>query len=73
MLIPIEVKTGHNSKLRSLHSFMNNVDHNIAVRVWDQPLSIDKVTTPSGKHFSLINLPFYYISQLNRLIEQQLQ
>ena len=69
MAIPIEVKSGHNSKLRSLHSFMEQAPHNIAIRVWDNPLSSNTVTTPAGKVFTLINIPFYYLSQLHSIID----
>jgi len=45
MLIPIEVKSGTNSKLKSLHLFMDEAPHDVAVRVWSLPLQIDWVTT----------------------------
>jgi predicted AAA+ superfamily ATPase len=67
-VIPIEVKSGHNAKLRSLHLFMDETPHNIAVRVWSQPFSIDEVTTPQGKSFKLINLPFYYVGNLENIL-----
>jgi len=67
-IIPIEVKSGHNAKLRSLHLFMGNVPHNIAVRVWSQPFSIDEVTTPNDKKFMLFNLPFYYVGHLKEIL-----
>ncbi|MDE7377663.1 MAG: AAA family ATPase [Paraprevotella sp.] len=70
MVVPIEVKTGHNRKLKSLHAFMEQVSHRIAVRVWNQPLSFDSVKTPGGKDFMLINLPFYYLSQLGAIIDE---
>ncbi len=69
MMIPVEVKSGHNSKLKSLHIFMKNAPHDIAVRVWPEPFSIDNVTTPNGKEFRLINLPFYYVGILGRVLE----
>lgn len=69
MLIPIEVKSGHNSKLRSLHIFMDNVPHNIAVRVWTGRFSIDEIKTPNGKAFRLINLPFYYVGQMETVLQ----
>lgn len=68
IIVPIEVKTGHNSKLKSLHYFMDNVSHDIAVRVWDQPFSVDIVSTLQGKSFKLINIPFYYVSQLRNIL-----
>jgi len=69
-LIPIEVKSGHNAKLRSLHLFMDEAPHNIAVRVWSQPFSIDEVTTPNGKKFKLLNLPFYYVGGIREILDE---
>ncbi|MDR1631568.1 MAG: AAA family ATPase [Dysgonamonadaceae bacterium] len=70
LAIPVEVKSGHNSKLKSLHLFMDEAPHNFAVRVWSQPLSVDKVSTSTGKSFNLINLPFYYIGVIDKVLEQ---
>jgi predicted AAA+ superfamily ATPase len=67
-IIPVEVKSGHNSKLKSLHLFMDECPHNVAVRVWGQPFSIDEVTTQKGKKFRLINLPFYYTGVLGKIL-----
>jgi predicted AAA+ superfamily ATPase len=69
-VIPIEVKSGHNAKLKSLHLFMEEVPHNIAVRVWSQPFSIDEVMTQKGKKFKLINLPFYYVGVLEEILNK---
>ncbi len=69
-IIPIEVKSGHNSKLKSLHLFMDKVNHDMAVRVWSQPFSVDNVITHQGKHFRLINLPFYYLSELPAILDK---
>ncbi len=33
LIIPIEVKSSHGSKLKSLHLFMDEVPHNIAIRI----------------------------------------
>jgi predicted AAA+ superfamily ATPase len=70
MAIPIEVKSGHNSRLKSLHLFMDECPHNYAVRVWSQPFSVDKVSTQTGKEYSLINLPFYYVGILNKVLDK---
>ena len=67
-VIPIEVKSGHNSKLKSLHLFMEEAPHDIAVRVWSQPFSIDEVTAKNGKKFKLINVPFYYVGRLEEIL-----
>jgi uncharacterized protein len=69
-VIPIEVKSGHNAKLRSLHLFMDEVPHDIAVRVWSQPYSIDEIVTKNGKKFRLINLPFYYVGILEDVLKK---
>jgi len=69
-LIPIEVKSGHNSKLKSLHMFMDEAPHDIAVRAWTQMFSIDEVTTQKGKKFNLINLPLYYVCVLEEILNQ---
>jgi predicted AAA+ superfamily ATPase len=70
LAIPVEVKSGHNSKLKSLHLFMDSAPHHLAVRVWSNPFSVDDVSTPSGKRFKLVNLPFYYIEMLDKILEK---
>ena len=69
-IIPIEVKSGINSHLRSLHQFMDLAPHDVAVRVWTNPYSIDEVSTPKGKRFRLVNIPFYYVSQLDKILDR---
>lgn len=69
-LYPIEVKSGTNSHLRSLQSFMDNSDIDIAIRIWSNPYSVDKVKTPNGKEFRLINLPFYLIGRSHQVLEE---
>ena len=67
-IYPIEVKSGHNAHLRSLHSFMDRSSQTVAVRVWSQPYSVDEVKTVQGKVFRLINLPFYLVGGLESLL-----
>ena len=70
-VIPIEIKSGHNSKLRSLHIFMDEAPHDIAVRVWSEPFSVHQVhTIENKKPFRLINVPFYYVGQLNQILTE---
>jgi hypothetical protein len=47
---------------------MDEAPHDIAVRVWSKPFSIDEVTTQKGKKFKLINLPFYYVCRLEEVL-----
>ena len=69
VLYPLEVKNGHNAKLRSLHTFVGESAVRAAVRVWSQPFSVDEVVTPSGQAFRLINLPFYMLNALPSLLD----
>lgn len=69
-LYPIEVKSGNNAHLRSLQVFMDSADIDMAVRVWSGPYSVDKVATPTGKTFKLINLPFYLIGHIHEILEK---
>lgn len=59
-LLPIEVKTGNNAKLRSLHLFMDESKEKVALRLWNGPMTSDMVTTQNGKVFTLYNIPIYY-------------
>lgn len=63
-LIPVEVKTGDNSKLRSLHQYMDESQEDIALRLWNGSLTSDLIRLPSGKQYTLYNMPFYYAGQL---------
>lgn len=68
-LYPIEVKSGTNAHLRSLQVFMDNANVHLAIRIWSKPFSVDTVQTPKGKTYSLVNLPFYLIGNLYRILE----
>ena len=70
MVYPIEVKSGHNAHLRSLHSFMNHSNQTVAVRIWSQPYAVDEVKTADGKEFKLINLPFYLVGKLDSILRR---
>lgn len=67
-IYPIEVKSGHNAHLRSLHSFMERSPQTVAVRVWTQPYSVNEITTVNGKQFKLLNLPFYLVGSLDKIL-----
>jgi uncharacterized protein len=67
-LIPIEVKSGSEGALRSLHLFMDEAPHDVAIRFYAGEFSISKITTPQGKDFRLINLPYYAVSQIEKYL-----
>lgn len=73
MLIPIEVKSGHNAKLKSLHKFMESASCNFAIRFWSQALTVDIINLPEGKSFTLYNLPFYYACVLDKFLEKRIK
>ncbi|GHV12763.1 ATPase [Fibrobacterales bacterium] len=67
-IVPIEVKSGDKSRLKSLHLFMEESNGNKAVRVWNNPFSKETIALPSGKTYELYSVPFYYVENLERLI-----
>ena len=70
-LLPIEVKSGDNSKLRSLHQFMNESKEIVALRFWNGTYCSDVIKLPGGKEYTLYNIPFYYIGQLETFLEDK--
>lgn len=68
MLIPIEVKSGKVGSLRSLHSFMDQVEHDVAIRFYAGEFYVDKVETPQGKSFRLVNVPHYLCGSIHAII-----
>lgn len=68
-VLPIEVKSGTNAHLRSLHLFMSDAPHDFAIRVWSNQMSVDEVKEPStGKVFRLLNIPYYYVGLLDKIV-----
>ena len=70
LLIPIEVKAGKSGTLKSLVQFMESASHPYAVRVYAGELSVETITSPGGKKFFLLNVPFYLVFRLNRIIKE---
>ena len=69
-LIPIEVKSGTSGRLKSLQQFMERVEHSYAVRFYAGKIQQDELTTPSGKTFTLLNLPYYLVGCLYQYLEK---
>lgn len=67
-LLPLEVKTGSNAKLRSLHLFMSESHETAALRVWNGPLSSDIIQREGGEPFRLYNIPLYYAGSLETFL-----
>ena len=68
-LIPVEIKSGEQGKLRSLHQFMEKCGHHYAVRLLANRFSVEHVKTPSGVPYLLMNLPYYLGTKIPQYIE----
>lgn len=68
-LIPVEVKSGAQGRLRSLHQFMDRTNHSYAVRLLSNKLSVEKVTTPEGKPYALLNMPYYLATRIPQYVK----
>ncbi len=68
-LIPIEVKSGTQGKLKSLHLYMETAPHQMAVRFFAGKQSIQKVEIGERKYYYLLNLPYYLASQLEQYLK----
>lgn len=72
-VIPIEVKSGQSGGMRSLHQFMDQAPHPYAVRIYSGPLQEDRATTPGGKPFQLLSIPFYLTFRLKQMVEEWME
>ncbi len=67
-IIPIEVKSGATGTLRSLHLFMDASPHHLAVRLYNGKIKRDKITTPNGQKYVLLNLPYYLAARMEEYL-----
>ena len=68
MVIPIEIKSGKEGKLKSLHQFIEVAPHPYAVRMYAVKFSIEEHSTRSGKKYFLMNIPYYLSTQLTEYL-----
>jgi len=68
-VIPIEVKLGTAGRLRSLHQFIDQAPHNIAVRFYSGKIQIDNTKTINGTPFYLLNLPYFMVCKLDNYLD----
>lgn len=73
-VIPIEVKSGANSHLRSLQSFMSHDGAPmLGVRIWPGEFSVDDVNIVGTQStYRLVNIPFYLAGQIDRILSELL-
>ena len=67
-IIPVEVKSGKQGSLKSLHQFVERSIHPYAARFYQGEFSIDNAKTPNGKPYKLMNLPYYLGTQIHSYI-----
>lgn len=68
MVIPIEVKSGADGSLKSLHSYMDSAPHGYAMRLYSGQLKITNAVTANGKPFQILNLPYYLGTQIEKYL-----
>lgn len=72
-VLPIEVKSGVQGSLKSLHQFLLRSEKNFAIRVYDGPLSLQdhRIETPQKTEviYRLLSLPPYLVFRLPELID----
>lgn len=73
-LIPVEVKSGKDGTLRSLHQFIDNCGEPFAIRLYDQAYSLLETRTPEkdgvpGRPYCLLNLPLYCAGKIPAYLE----
>lgn len=69
MVIPIEIKSGKQGTLKSLHQFMDRVNHPYAIRIYAGEFSVEQHKTPvTEKPYLLMNLPYYLGTKLPEYI-----
>ena len=73
-LIPIEVKSGKDGTLKSLHQFIDSGGKDFAIRFYDGPFSVVETHTPpgpgrEGTNYRLMNLPHYCAGKISEYLQ----
>jgi len=69
-VIPIEIKSGKEGKLKSLHQFIEKANHPYAVRMYAGEFKVELHRTPINKKpYLLMNLPYYLGTQIPEYLE----
>ena len=67
--MPIEVKSGAQGHLKSLHVFIDNSPIRFAIRFYAGTFQLYRLKTSNGKLFYLLNLPYFLASQVEKYID----
>ena len=73
-LLPVEVKSGKDGSLKSLHQFIENCEEPLAIRLYDQPFSVSETRTSAaagsiGRSYRLLNLPLYCAGKISEYLK----
>ncbi len=69
IVVPVEIKAGPQGRLRSLHQFVERSPHPYAVRFLRNTFSIEQHTTPGGKAYYLMNLPYFLMGRIEEYVK----
>jgi predicted AAA+ superfamily ATPase len=72
-IIPVEVKSGKTGTLRSLHQFVDRSPHPFAIRLYAGPVEKTETSTPNGKDYTLLNLPYFLAGKINDYLREWLK
>ena len=73
-IYPVEVKSGTRGTIKSLHAYMVKKKSDDAIRISSSKPSVNALTAKINKQekaFRLINLPFYLVNQIERIVSEQ--
>jgi len=72
-IIPVEVKSGSNASIKSLHSYVIRKQALRGIRISSSKPLVEPLIARQNKierEFELINLPFYLLNQIERLLKR---
>ena len=67
-LLKVYLEKQKTGTMKSLHLFMDSSKSNLGIRLFRDKVSISEIQTPKGKHFRLLNLPYFLGGKLNDYI-----
>ena len=72
-IFPVEVKSGTSGTIKSLHSYVLKKQTTEAIRISSAKPSVHELVAKANKQekaFRLINLPFYMVNQIERIVNE---
>lgn len=72
-MIPVEVKSGATGHLKSLLLYVGEAETPLAIRLYAGEYRKEELVTPTGKAFTLLNIPYCLAGKLQEYIEEFFQ